>query len=159
MRRGRGVNTGIRYFQDWEALKVGTVGSLGTWSQRRNKPCSAPNNPVIQGQVLPAEVCLLIYLFIFLTEDNFQMANSPAIFQECMRLCAKSLQSWSTLCNPTDYSPPGSSIHGFLQARILDGEGNGSPLLCSCLGESQGWGSLVGCLLWGRTESDMTEAT
>ena len=25
--------------------------------------------------------------------------------------------------------------------------------------ESQGRGSLVGCHLWGRTESDMTEAT
>ena len=26
-------------------------------------------------------------------------------------------------------------------------------------GESQGWGSLLGCRLWGRTESDTTEAT
>ena len=26
-------------------------------------------------------------------------------------------------------------------------------------GESQGWGSLMGCRLWGRTESDMTEVT
>ena len=26
-------------------------------------------------------------------------------------------------------------------------------------GESQGWGTLVGCRLWGHTESDMTEAT
>ena len=26
-------------------------------------------------------------------------------------------------------------------------------------GESQGPGSLVGCRLWGRTESDMTEVT
>ena len=26
-------------------------------------------------------------------------------------------------------------------------------------GESQGRGSLVGCRLWGRTESDTTEAT
>ena len=26
-------------------------------------------------------------------------------------------------------------------------------------GKSQGWGSLGGCHLWGRTESDMTEAT
>ena len=26
-------------------------------------------------------------------------------------------------------------------------------------GESQGWGSLVGCHPWGRTESDTTEAT
>ena len=26
-------------------------------------------------------------------------------------------------------------------------------------GESQGWGSLMGCHLWGRTESDTTKAT
>ena len=26
-------------------------------------------------------------------------------------------------------------------------------------GESQGWGSLVGCSLWGRTESDTTKVT
>ena len=26
-------------------------------------------------------------------------------------------------------------------------------------GESQGWWSLVGCLLWDRTESDMTDVT
>ena len=26
-------------------------------------------------------------------------------------------------------------------------------------GESQEWGSLVGCLLWGRIESDTTEVT
>jgi len=26
-------------------------------------------------------------------------------------------------------------------------------------GESEGWGSLVGCCQWGRTESDTTEAT
>ena len=26
-------------------------------------------------------------------------------------------------------------------------------------GESQGWGILVGCHLWSRTESDMTEVT
>ena len=27
------------------------------------------------------------------------------------------------------------------------------------LAESQGWGSLVGCRLWGRTESNTTEVT
>ena len=26
-------------------------------------------------------------------------------------------------------------------------------------GESQGWGNLMGCHLWGRTESDTTEVT
>ena len=28
-------------------------------------------------------------------------------------------QSWLTLCNLRDYSPPGSSVHGIHQARIL----------------------------------------
>ena len=38
------------------------------------------------------------------------------------------------------------------------GEGNGSPLQCSCL-ENPRDRSLVGCHLWGRTESDMTDVT
>ena len=35
-------------------------------------------------------------------------------------MCAKSLQSCPTLCNPRDYSLPGSSVHGILHARILE---------------------------------------
>ena len=33
---------------------------------------------------------------------------------------AKSLQSCLTLCNPMDCSPPGSSVNGILQARLLE---------------------------------------
>ena len=33
---------------------------------------------------------------------------------------AESLQSCLTLCNPIGSSPPGSSIHGILQARVLE---------------------------------------
>ena len=33
------------------------------------------------------------------------------------------------------------------------------PISVFLPGESQGRGSLVGCRLWSRTESDMTEAT
>ena len=29
-------------------------------------------------------------------------------------------QSHPILCDPVDYSPPGSSVHGILQARILE---------------------------------------
>ena len=36
----------------------------------------------------------------------------------CVR--AKSLQLCPTLCNPIDCSLPGSSVHGILQARILE---------------------------------------
>ena len=38
------------------------------------------------------------------------------------------------------------------------GEGNGNPLVF-LPGESQGQQSLVGCRLWGHTESDATEVT
>ena len=34
-------------------------------------------------------------------------------------MCAKLLQSCPVLCDPVDCSPPGSSVHGNLQARIL----------------------------------------
>ena len=36
------------------------------------------------------------------------------------QLAAKSLQSCPTLCNPVDSSPPGSCVHGILQARVLE---------------------------------------
>ena len=49
--------------------------------------------------------------------------------------------------------------HHFHFSLSCIGEGNGNPLQCSCLEESQGQGSLVGFHLWGRTVSDMTEAT
>ena len=35
-------------------------------------------------------------------------------------MSAKSLQSCLTLCDAMDCSPPGSSVHGILQARILE---------------------------------------
>ena len=34
--------------------------------------------------------------------------------------CDKSLQSCPTLCHPKDHRPPGFSVHGIFQARILE---------------------------------------
>ena len=38
----------------------------------------------------------------------------------CLRVCAQLLQLCLILCNPMDCSPPGSSVHVILQARILE---------------------------------------
>ena len=46
------------------------------------------------------------------------MLELSAFVTQCMH--AKSLQSCPTLCDPVDCSQPGSSVHGFLQARILE---------------------------------------
>ena len=71
-------------------------------------------------------------------------------------------QSCLTLCDPMDYSTPGipglhylsdlaqTHIHRFSDENIK---------VVFLPGESQGWRSLVGGRLWGRTESDTTEET
>ena len=35
-------------------------------------------------------------------------------------VCVLAAQSYPALCKPKDCSPPGSSVHGILQARILN---------------------------------------
>ena len=49
-------------------------------------------------------MCVYIYIYIYI--------------YTCIH--AKFLQSCPTLCDPMDCSPPGSSVHGILQARILE---------------------------------------
>ena len=45
---------------------------------------------------------------------------APTPFHSHPAAAAKSLQSCSTLCDPMDCSPPGSSVHGIFQARVLE---------------------------------------
>ena len=53
------------------------------------------------------------------TEDlNPSPCVASSLLGACM--CAKALQSCLTLCDPMDCSLPGSSVHGILQARILE---------------------------------------
>ena len=48
---------------------------------------------------------------------NFRKPVSH-LYDVCVR--AKSLQSYSTLCDPMDCSPPGSFVHGIFLARMLE---------------------------------------
>ena len=72
--------------------------------------------------------------------------------------------------NPMDGGAWWAAVHGIAQSRTqlsdftftfhshaLEKEMATTPMFLP--GESQGWGSLVGCRLWGRTESDISEAT
>ena len=49
-------------------------------------------------------------------KENF--AFVPVVNAMCIHV--KSIQSCLTLCNPLDYSLPGSSVQGIVQARILE---------------------------------------
>ena len=76
---------------------------------------------------------------------------------------------YSCLENPMDGGAWWAAVHGVAKNwtrlsdftstfhfHALEKEMQPTPVFLP--GESQGWGSLVGCRLWGRTESDMTEA-
>ena len=53
------------------------------------------------------DLCLI--LTQLLNNDSYAAAAADKLLQSC-----------PALCNPTDGSPPGSSIPGILQARILE---------------------------------------
>ena len=46
--------------------------------------------------------------------------GSPGVGELNSCMCVLVSQSCPTLCHPMDYTPPGSSVHGVLQARILE---------------------------------------
>ena len=67
---------------------------------------------------LPRSKCLLIS---WLQSPSAVILEPPKIpFYVYVVLCAKLLQSCLTLYDPMDCSPPGSSVHGISQARILE---------------------------------------
>ena len=50
-----------------------------------------------------------------------QTTDMNSVYRErAADVAAKSLQSWPTLCDPIDGSPPGSPVPGILQARTLE---------------------------------------
>ena len=59
---------------------------------------------------------------LLLHTTHHRCAMRVLCFDKCVHgcVCAKLLQSCPTLCNPMDCSLPGSSVHGSLQARILE---------------------------------------
>ena len=75
---------------------------------------------------------------------------------------------YSCLENPMDGGAWKAAVHGVAEDRTrlsdftftsMHWRGKWQPTLVFLPGESQGWGSLVGCRLWGHTESDTTEVT
>ena len=74
---------------------------------------------------------------------------------------------YSCLENPMDGGALWATVHGVAKSQtrlnaftfIFHFHALEKEMATHSSGESQGWGSLVGCRLWGRTESDTTEAT
>ena len=73
---------------------------------------------------------------------------------------------YSRLENPMDRGAWWAAVHGVTKTwtrlsnfTFTHWRRKWQPTPVFLPGESQGWGSLVGCHLWGRTELDRTEVT
>ena len=90
-------------------------------------------------------VSLLIFRFHLVVLFCISQYGEYRSYMPFVVLCAvKSLPSCPTLCDPMDCSPPGSSVHGILQARILEW-----VAVASCRGPS--WPrdfTCISCVSW-----------
>ena len=68
----------------------------------------------------PTCACVSEKGLVSTTGSCLMMDHTHPMPKEIAAAAAKSLQSCPTLCNPTDSSPPGSSVPGILQARTLE---------------------------------------
>ena len=90
--------------------------------------CSSINPLVDDAQVASSFWLLwIMVLWMWLYKHLFEtlLSGLLGIFLEVelldhMWVCAKSIQSCLTLCDPMDCNPTGSSVHGILQERILE---------------------------------------
>ena len=103
------------------SLKLGPVASvISPCSQTRparahgNAPCLLTLHPEASSRHLRVQGKGLLRW----VEAKLQW--SPLMEKSSGAAAAKSLQSCPSLCDPIDGSPPGSSIPGILQARILE---------------------------------------
>ena len=90
-------------------------------------PSKLASNPLFQGpwlHVFSSTLCVW-----FLSNKGFCWRLKKLIQERCiwheegslcqMKQSALSAQACQTICDPMDCSPPGSSVHGTLQARIM----------------------------------------
>ena len=76
-----------------------------------------PSENEINTQVTPGEVLIQLHQGTVIFKYISVYSQVRIVSSLCCCICA---QSCLTLCDPMDCSPPGSSVHGISQARILE---------------------------------------
>ena len=105
-----------------------------------------------------------ITAFFFFNVTLNVYLSFPPLFLE------KAMTPYSCLENPMDRGAWWAAVHGVAKSRtwlsdftftftLMYWRRKWKPTPVFLPGESQGRGSLVGCHLWGRTQSDMAEVT
>ena len=77
----------------------------------------------ITGQGIDLDYCDIEWFALEINRYHsvtFEIAHKYWILDSFVDYAAKLLQSWPTLCDPIDGSPPGSSVPGIPQGRTLE---------------------------------------
>ena len=82
--------------------------------------CFHPADAAIVGAQNPAALGAVTLLCHMHRELGLQQGHQRHFMPCASPLLCLVVQLYPTLCDPMDCSPPGSSVHGILQARILD---------------------------------------
>ena len=82
---------------------------------------SKPATPLVHLCTEPYSCALspLLFLSPYLIKFSLSPRSFLLAYKDAM-CCLKLLQSCPTLRNPMDHSPPGFSVHGILQAKMLE---------------------------------------
>ena len=70
--------------------------------------------------VLPSPILIIVTGTLQFASYICEFASFLVCVYVCVCVCVKSFQLCLTLRDPMDHSPPGSSVYGILQARILE---------------------------------------
>ena len=112
------------FFYLWKRVKSSMKSSL--WERMSTKALSlcVMYRPLLWSR-MPTALCSSVLLCCHprpilqvRTVDYIVFSSLCLEILACMH--ARLLQLYLTLCNPMDWGPPGSSVHGILQARILE---------------------------------------
>ena len=153
-----GKNTGVGCHFLLQCIKVKSESEVAQSCLTLSDPmdCSLPGSPVrgiCHIYVLIYNICLFLCDLLHLLEKAMAPQSSGLAWKIPWTEEPGRLQSMGSLRVGHDWATS-LSLFTFMHWRR-----KWQPTSVFLPGESQGQGSLVGCCLWGRTESDTTEAT
>ena len=115
------------FVQVWKSQRGGWTFGQGWGEKKNNLVKERANGDNCEKQQVCGYSSLWVSVLSVVTDDL--LANSTSgidinpesvSFAKCHFMHVLVAQSCSTLCNSMDYGPPGPSIQGILQARILE---------------------------------------
>ena len=96
---------------------------FSSWKQRRKESYRSIIVSHLNTLIYRTEIVTDVENRLMITKGDKGRINERLglTYRKCMyAAAAESLQSCPTLCDPKDCSPPGSSVYGIFQARVLE---------------------------------------